>query len=213
MTTLISPTEQAVLLDGVSWTTYEALLADGGDHRPTRIAYDQGLLEIMTPSFEHEHIKAIVATIVETILDTQDLDYVPAGSTTFRRQGLRRGFEPDASFYIEHATQVRGLTTIDLIRDPPPDLVIEIDITHPSLDKFPINAALGVPEIWRYNGERTQIYRLVDTGYTEVDASTVVPGLTSYQLTDFVQAGLQQPRPVWRRHIQAWAETQGEEQT
>ena len=206
MTTLLSPIEIPVLLDGVSWTTYEALLADGGEHRPTRIAYDQGLLEIMTPSFEHEHVKAIVTAIVEAILDAQDYDYVPAGSTTFRREGVRRGFEPDASFYIAHATQIRGLTTIDLTRHPPPDLRIEIDITHSSIDKLPINAVLGVPEVWRYSGERTRIYCLVDADFTEVDMSPVVPELTSHRLTEFVQIGLQQPRPVWRRLIRTWAE-------
>lgn len=207
MTTLISPVEQPVLLDHVSWTTYEALLADGGDHRPTRIAYDQGLLEIMPPSFAHEHLKAIVAAIVETMLDAQNQDYVPAGSTTFGRQDVRRGFEPDASFYIAHAPQVRGRTTIDLTRDPPPDLVIEIDMTHPSLDKFPIYTALGVPEVWRYNGHRAHMYRLIETGYTEVNASTVIPGLSSCQLTDFARLGAQLPRPVWRRQIQARTES------
>ena len=206
MATLIRPTEQPVLLGDVSWATYEALLADGGDHRSTRMAFDQGLLEIMTPSFEHEHVKAIAQSIVEIILDSQDRDYVPAGSTTFRRVGAGRGFEADASFYVERAGQVRGLTSIDLTRDPPPDLVIEVDLTHLSLDKFPIYAGLGVPEVWRFRGPQAFIYRLTDATYVEMDVSEVVPGLTNRQLADFIQAGLQQSRPVWRRHIQAWAE-------
>ncbi|MDH3600236.1 MAG: Uma2 family endonuclease [Candidatus Tectomicrobia bacterium] len=206
MATLIRPTEHPVLLGDVSWATYEALLVDGDDHRTTRIAYDQGLLEIMTPSFEHEHVKAIAQAIVETILDSRGHDYVPAGSTTFRRVGAGRGFEADASYYIERAAQVRGLTRIDLDRDPPPDLVIEIDLTHMSLDKFPIYAGLGVPEVWRFRGPQALIYRLVEADYVEIEVSEVVPELTSRQLTDFIQAGLQQTRPVWRRQMQAWAE-------
>jgi Uma2 family endonuclease len=209
MATVLQPVDQPVLMDGVSWETYEALLADGGDHRQTRVAFDQGVLEIVTPSFEHELRRDVVSGVAEEILNTRGQDYLRSGSTTFKEEGLRRGFEPDASFYVAHAARVRGLSRIDLGSDPPPDLVIEVDMTRSSLDKLPICAALLVPEVWRYRDAKVYIYRLVGSGYVEVDRSEVLPGLTSTQLTAFAQEGLWEPRQTWRQRIQDWAHATG----
>ena len=209
MATVIQPVDQPVLMDGVSWQTYEALLADGGDHRQTRMAFDQGVLEIVTPSFEHERLRDVVSGVAEEILNGGGQDYLRSGSTTFRQEGLGRGFEPDASFYVAHAPHVRRLDHIDLGIHPPPDLVIEIDVTRSSLDKLPIYAALRVPEVWRYRRDRVHVYRLVDSTYEEVDRSQVVPALTSSRLTEFARAGLWEPRQAWRRQIQDWADEMG----
>ena len=204
MATVIQPVDQPVLMDGVSWTTYEALLADGGDHRQTRMAFDQGVLEIVTPSYEHEHVGNIVTRVAEALMDARKQDYAPAGSTTFKDQRVGRGFEPDASYYVEHAARIRGLTRIDLNSDPPPDLVIEIDVTQDSLDKLPIYAALGVPEIWRHQHGTVQMYRLTGGSYVEVDDSAVIPGLSSARLTAFVRDSLTMSRPDWWQSVEAW---------
>ena len=194
MATVIQPVDQPVLMDGVSWETFEALLADGGDQRQTRMAFDQGILEIVTPSFEHERFRDVVSGVAEEILNARGLDYLRSGSTTFKQEGLGRGFEPDASFYLARAPLVRGLRHVDLGSDPPPDLVIEVDVTHSSLDKLPIYAALGVPEVWRYRSDRVHIYRLVASTFEEVDQSEMIPGLTSRMLTVFAREGLGEPR-------------------
>ena len=128
-----------------------------------------------------------------------------SGSTTFKQEGLGRGFEPDASFYVAHAPRIRGLSRIDLSNDPPPDLIIEVDVARSSLDKLPIYAALGVPEVWRYRADRVYVYRLVNSSYVEVDQSEVLPGLTSMQLTAFAQEGLWESRQAWRQRIHSWA--------
>ena len=209
MATVIQPVDQPVLMDGVSWETYEALLADGGDHRQTRMAYDQGVLEIVTPSFEHEIFRDVVSGVAEEILDTRGQDYLRSGSVTLKQEELARGFEADASFYVTHVARVRGLSQIDLHSDPPPDLVIEVDVSRSSLDKLPIYAALGVPEVWRCRSGSVHVYRLVDSSYVESDQSEVLPGLTSTRLTAFAREGLWESRQTWRRRIQDWARQTG----
>ena len=208
MATVIQPVDQPVLMDGVSWETYEAMLADGGDHRQTRMAYDQGMLEIVTPSFEHEIFRDVVNGVAEEILDTRGQDYLRSGPVTLKQEALARGFEADASFYVTHVARVRGLSQIDLHSDPPPDLVIEV-VSCSSLDKLPIYAALGVPEVWRCRSGSVYVYRLVGSSYVEIDQSEVLPGLISTQLTAFAQEGLWEPRQAWRQRIQDWARQTG----
>ena len=206
MATVIQPVDKPILLAGVSWETYEALLADGGDRRRTRMTFDQGMLEIVTPSYEHEHVGNIVTRVAEALMNARRQDYAPAGSTTFKNQGVERGFEPDASYYVEHAARVRGLTHIDLGNDPPPDLVIEIDVTHASLDKLPVYAALGVAEVWRHQRGRIQMYLLEAGSYVEVDDSTIIPGLSCARLTAFVRDSLTMSRPDWWQGVEAWVQ-------
>ena len=206
MATVISPTDRRVIIEGMSWETYERLLADFGDSHAARVAFDRGTLEIMAPSFAHERPAHLLVQIVEILTETRDMDLVGAGSTTFKREDIERGFEPDASFYIQHAEDVRSNIEIDLDQDPPPDLVIEIDITHPSLDKLPIYLAIGVPEIWRYAGQEVIIYQHGVDHYAVVDASVVLPGVTSHQLAHLVQTGYEKSRPTWLRSVRMWAE-------
>jgi Uma2 family endonuclease len=205
MATVLSPTDQRVIISGVSWQTYERLLADFGDSHSARMTFDQGTLEIMAPSFAHERALHLLSQIVGIIVEVRDLDMVIAGSTTFKREDLGRGLEPDALFYIQHAEDVRGHAAIDLASDVPPDLVIEIDITHPSLDKSPIYAAIGILEVWRYAEQRIAIYRHHTDGYAVADSSTVLPGVTGHQLTQLVEMGYERPRPAWLCHVRAWA--------
>jgi Uma2 family endonuclease len=136
-----------------------------------------------------------------------------AGSTTYRRGDIGRGFEPDASFYIWNEERIRGKPGIDLSVDPPPDLIIEVDITSPSLDRFPIYAHFGVPEVWRYDGERLVVYKLRNGEYVEVANSLALPWLTSDVLTRLVEQGLTMRRTSWARKVREWArstrETEG----
>jgi Uma2 family endonuclease len=196
---------QRVILPGVSWSTYEALLADMQDSHAVHFAYDQGMLEIMAPSHEHESIKHDIALLVEILAEEMEIDVHGGGSTTFRREDLAKGFGPDECFYIRHAELIRGKKQIDLTNDPPPDLVIEIDITSPSLGKFPIFAALGVPEVWRYDGARVAIFTLVGSEYVECSESVALPKVTAATLTEFINASRQLKRTAWLRRVRAWA--------
>lgn len=200
--------EARVRLEGIRWGTYLALLDDLADQSTIRMAYDQGTLEIMSPLANHERYNRTLNLLVEVVAEEVGLDVDNLGSTTFKAEGLARGFEPDSCFYIQHAAQSRDKSRLDFAVDPPPDLVIEIDITSGSLDKFPLYAALGVPEIWRYNGQRLTISTLSASGYTTATTSTVLPYLTDAILTDFVTQSLTLPRTAFLRALRAWIRVQ-----
>jgi Uma2 family endonuclease len=205
MATMINPNAQRVIIEGVSWTTYECLLADFGDSHAARVAYDQGTLEIMAPSYAHEQLNVLIAMIISFIAAEMIMDFENAGSTTFKRADVGRGFEPDSCFYIQHVAAIRGKVTIDLDTDPPPDLVLEIDLTHPSLDKLPLYAAVGVPEVWRYTNDHLVMYRLTDNNYTVVETSGVLPDVARVDIQRWIEAGQQMPRTIWMKQVQGWA--------
>ena len=146
MATVLSPVEHKVVLDGVSWETYQRLLHEHLEECGTRFTYNEGVLEIMVLSARHEQPNRTLAALVEATCAELGVDFRRLGSTTFQRSGLHKGFEPDTAFYIEHAAQFRG-RDVDASVDPPPDLIIEVDVTNSSLIRFPVFAAFGVPEV------------------------------------------------------------------
>lgn len=147
---------QRVTLRNVSWQQFEAILLELGEHRNTRLAYSKGTLEIMAPLPEHEQTKVVIADLLKVLLDELDQDWEPLGSSTFRREDMLAGIEPDECFYIQnHALMIRP-ERIDLSIDPPPDLAIEVDVT--SNTQISAYEALRVPEIWRYQNKQLQIY-------------------------------------------------------
>lgn len=205
MATVITPLEQTTLLRNISWATYRSLLVDYQDSSALRLTFDRGLLQIMSPSTRHERLNRRLATFVEVVLEVRKIEFDNVGSNTFKREDLQRGFEPDSSFYIQSVESVSDREQIDLAVDPPPDVVIEIDITHPSLDKLPIFAAVGVPEVWRCDGAQVRILKLTSGSYVEATESSALPCVTSEVLTRFMRASEQQKRTAWLRDVRAWA--------
>ena len=184
MKSAVIPAEQRIVLENVSWSTYVAMLADE-DSRRGRMAFDQGVLEIMSPSIRHENAKKLLGRLLQAATEELGVEILSAGSLTMKREDLDRGIEPDECYYIAHAAAVLGKDEIDLAIDPPPDVAIEIDITHSSLNKLAIYAALGVPEVWRYDGESLTIrVRGGDGQYRIVERSAALPVLT---VTDLVR--------------------------
>ncbi|MGH2617983.1 MAG: Uma2 family endonuclease [Thermomicrobiales bacterium] len=208
-TTATRPTEQQIVLHDVSWETYERLLIDHTDRSVPHFTYDRGKLEILAPSPEHEIIDRTLALLVELVAAEVLVDVINVGSMTFKRRDLERGFEPDSSFYIQNEERVRGLTQIDPAINPPPDLIIEIEITRSAIPKLPIYASMGVPEVWRWDGERVTILQLGDNGYVEVEVSAALPPLTSEILTRFLVASQTLRRTVWIRQVRDWARALG----
>ena len=200
VTTTSTPVEQQttpenrVILKGVSWSTFKALLADVGDDRAWRIAYDEGVLEIRMPLEEHEEPKRLIESFVEAIVDELELELRSLGSLTLEREDLTRAVEPDSCFYIQNESLVRG-RNINLPNDPPPDLAIESDYTNSSVNKFTIYAAIGVPEIWRYRREFLQVYQLVEGKYEKCDRSLAFPFLPVAEIPGFIE----QSRTVGQR--------------
>lgn len=196
---------QHLILHGVSWETYERLVDDFQESHAAHFAYDRGVLEIMVLSAEHERPNRTIALLVEEVALEMGIDVDNVGSHTFMREDLARGFEPDTCFYIQNADRVSGKARIDLAVDPPPDLVIEIDIAHPSLDKLPLYAAAGVPEVWRYADNGVTIYHLAGDAYHRQEASLVLPGLTSQLLSQFMHDSTAMKRTAWVRRVRDWA--------
>jgi Uma2 family endonuclease len=202
--TMIAPPEERVVLENVSWETYERLLAEIIESVGKRFTYNEGTLEIMVVSFAHENPNRTLALLVEIVAEETDRDFRHAGSTTFKRRDLAKGFEPDSCFYIGHADQVRGKGELDPMTDPPPDLVIEVDITRSSLNRFPIFAAMGVPEVWRFDGDRVAMYHLEAGHYVEIETSLALAPLTASQSTIFLDESLRQKSTVWLRRVREW---------
>ena len=206
METVKSPGEQRIVLHNIGWNTYERLLADHQNNSAPRFTYDRGELEIMSPSPEHEKVNRRIAQLVLAVAEELGTEAGDLGSTTFRREDIERGFEPDSCFYIQNEERIRGKDRIDLSTDPPPDLVIEIDITSPSFSKLPIYAQMGVPEVWRYDGERMTILVLEGSDYVETTESIVLPPVTSTDLTRFVEQSKSTRRTDWLRGVREWAQ-------
>lgn len=205
METVKSPAEGRVLLHNVSWETYERLIDEREERSVPRFFYDRGELEIVSPSAEHDRVSRIIALLVELVAAEIGLDVDSVGSTTFRSEVLDRGFEPDECFYFsDNAESVRGEKNIDLdAGDPPPDLVVEVDLTNPSLNKPPIYVHLGVAEAWRLAGGKMEILALdeAETAYEAKNESGVLPILTVDALTRLVGEGLSRTRPDWVRRV------------
>jgi Uma2 family endonuclease len=178
--------ESKVVLKGVSWQTFQALLADVGDDRAWRIAYDNGVLEIRMPYQKHEVPKRLLETFVEAIADDLEIEVMSVGSLLLEREDLNRAIEPDTCFYIQNEALVRS-RDIDLETDPPPDLAVESDYTNSSLNKFTIYASLGVPELWRYRRQTLEIYQLVEGQYERVDRSLAFPFLPVSEIPGFIE--------------------------
>jgi Uma2 family endonuclease len=208
MATVATPPEQRIVLDNITWDVYEQLLATNRDRSVPRFTYDRGRLEIISPSAQHEELRHMAALFVEVIAEEMNINVRGLGSTTFRREDIQRGFEPDACFYVQNATRIRGKTELDLTIDPPPDVVIEVDLSNPSLAKFPIFAQLGVPEVWRYNGRQWQIFQLVAEEYVQQVQSTALPCLTAEVLTNMLDESRSLERLLWLRRVRTWIREQ-----
>lgn len=170
---LIIPPGNKVQLQKVSWEIYEAILDELGEGYAVRLAYYKGTLEIRMPLPKHEKAKSLIGYLVNVLLEELNIDCEVLGSTTFKRQDMQVGVEPDDCFYIQNQAAVRGKDRLDLTVDPPPDLAIEID--NSSQTSFNCYEALGVPELWRYDGEVLAIYLLQEGKYIESNTSQNFP--------------------------------------
>jgi Uma2 family endonuclease len=208
MATIASPPiEQRIVLHNVAWDTYERLLADHENSSAPRFTYDHGELEILSPSTEHEEDNRTLAALIETVAFELSIDFRNVGSMTFKRQELQRGFEPDSSFYIQNEQRVRGKRQIELMVDPPPDLVIEIEVSRQAIPKLPLYASIGVPELWRSDRGRVTILQLRGGDYVDSAASAALPPVTSEILTRFLAESWSLTRLAWIGQVREWATT------
>ena len=202
--------EQRVILSNISWQTFEQILKELGDNRGTRLAYNNGLLEIMTPLGPHENNNRFIESLIGVITDELNLNMKKFGSLTMKRSKKLKGAEPDSCYYLQNEPLVRSKQEIDLDKDPPPDLVLEIDMSSDSLDKQPIYAAIGVPELWRYDGNKLEIFVLqqLDGEYEAVSKSPTFPWMPMEVIPRFIRQSLVDGETATLRAFRAWVREQ-----
>src|SRR5947209_4892063 len=167
-----TPPTERVTFHGVSWQAY-VTAADALPHPGNvRMTYDRGRLEFMVVSPEHERLKSLLRRLIEALAEEMDLPMAGYGSMTSRSEEQQRALEPDECYYFANLARLRGVQRLDLRIHPPPDLAVEIEVSRSALDRMAIYAALGVPEVWRFDGTTLHFHRLgAGPQYAGVDRS------------------------------------------
>jgi Uma2 family endonuclease len=193
---------QSTVLHEIDWQQFESILQDLGDKRRSRIAYLNGVLEIVMPLPEREKIKVLIRDFVQVLMDEMEIDFEGFGSTTFKRVDKLAGLEPDDCFYIQNNVAMRGIRKLDMTIDPPPDLAIEVDVT--SKTKFDVYRVLGVPELWLYD-QTLKIYILRDGEYIESELSPIFGDIPIRDvIPQFLEISLSQGRSTAMKAFRVW---------
>ncbi|MDF5707117.1 MAG: Uma2 family endonuclease [Nostoc sp. S4] len=187
MVTTAKFAETRDVLQNISWQTFKAMLADMGCQRNKRLAYDNGIVEIMTPLMPHENSNRLIEGFVLVLCEEFGLEVKSAGSLTMTRDDLEQAAEPDSSYYIQNELLVRNKENIDLNIDPPPDLVLKVEYPRSKINKLILYAAMGVPEFWRYNGTVLRIYTLNNGQYSQSQSSPTFAPVLVTEITQFIQ--------------------------
>ena len=202
------PAGGSLILNDVPWEEYEELLSDLGEGYAVRIAYDRGRLEIMSPTARHERYKDLLLRLVDSLAETNEVVLETRGSTTFKEKQLLQGAEPDTCFYVENAKRIIGKGNIDLAKDPPPDIIVEVDVSHQSTGKLSFYSAIGVPEIWRYDERQVRILHLIEgryvDRYVEMPSSLTFPVLTDKVLTAALEQSKTEGQSAALRTFRQW---------
>lgn len=201
------PPDATLVLRNVAWGEYEELLDAVGQAGGLRISYDQGTLQIMTLSAKHEKYCRLLEKMIGLLSIRLRIRILSFGSATMKKQRKEKGSEPDACFYVQSAHLIGKKEDIDFNADPPPDIVVEIDINHDSESKLSIYAALGVPEVWRYDGHQMRIYQLKDAEYFDSKSSLALPVLTAGVLTNFLTRSQQEDQYETLVAFEEWLRT------
>ncbi len=200
------PPGQRILLKNIPWQEFEAILEELGEKRTTKLAYYQRTLEIRMPLPEHERAKVIIGDLLKILLDELSLNWESFGSTTFKREEMATGIEPDDCFYRQNYAKMIGKERIDLNIDPPPDLAIEVDVT--SKTQLSAYEALGVPEIWRYENRKLKIYRLENNQYFASEVSPTFPEFPVIEgFSQFLAMNLTEGTSVALRAFRQWVKS------
>lgn len=205
------PAGTTVLFEGMQWKKYAQLHNQLGASYSVRIFYDRGKMEILIPNSEGGRQIEILRTLISAISDELDIDIESLGSTTLRQQEREAAAEPDASFYVQHAAAMHGKLDLNLVHDPPPDLVVENNHATSQLDKFGIYARLGVPEIWRVFSQQVNFWRLRRNTYHEVKYSHCFPFLIVQILNEYLEQGLLSGERRAAKAFRDWIKTQTEQ--
>jgi Uma2 family endonuclease len=205
MTIQIEQTPPCVTMDGVSWDYYTQTLRELGPSRNVRITFDNGRMEIVTTSNRHERIKSIIRRLIEAYSVAAEVPATCDGALTLRKESLRRGLEPDECYYVQTPPPPASDGEFDLTIYPPPDLALEVEISHGSISKLPIYAALGIGEVWRFDGERVLVLCLGHDGkYGRVDRSVNFPALSMHEFNRWIDIAIKSSQHEAVKELHKW---------
>ncbi|MEC4983934.1 MAG: Uma2 family endonuclease [Oscillatoria sp. PMC 1068.18] len=189
MLTVVSPEKLylsagTVMRSPATWQEYQALCKQRGDGSIPRLKYRSGEVLLMSPLPRHGRDVSLIADIVKVLLDSMGQDYDAFTPVTMQLPE-ESGIEPDYCFYIDNWQAISGKERIDWLNDPPPDLVLEIDITSYSdvQDYLPYE----VPEVWLFRNQQLMIYQLQGNTYIVESQSRYFGGLN---VPEIVSRGL-----------------------
>ncbi len=207
-TSSLTSSGQQFVLDDADWKFYQELLQRVGD-RHVFITYDRGRLELMSPSFRHDKRARSIGLLINILAEELAIPMQGCGSTTFRREDLDQGLEPDQCFYVKNVDRIRGKDEIDLSTDPPPDVAIEVQISYRMIKRVPLYALMGIPELWRDDGEHLTIFELAGDGkYEQVDRSTAFPTVPVQEMERLLKLSDTMDEMNWTRSVRKWAKEQ-----
>ncbi len=209
--------ETRILVPGASWSLYKSFVENLAESSPIRTAFDGRDMEIMVKGPVHDHFAKRLGLFVMTLAGQLGIRIMPQAETTWIRPEIERGTEADRCYYLDPAKIASALAALgrrvnDVAAYPNPDLAIEVDITVPKADRAGIYAALGVVELWIFDGEILTIERLDEqgryqaveqSGFLRVRADQVPRWLTAEDLSDY---------EAWVRRVREWAGREPHEQ-
>jgi Uma2 family endonuclease len=197
------------VVPGVSWRAYKTLVDDLSASSPIRIAYDGRNMELMVRGpMHHRHAKWI-DRLVTAIADELEIPIEDLGETTWQREEAVRGIEADLSYFfvpakIEVIRQAEERESNKIDDYPDPDLVVEVDISPPQVDREGIYAALEVPEVWVFDGQVLAIWRLgADGRYAQAESSGWLR-IRPEQAARWLTHEDRQDRKAWTRRLTDW---------
>ncbi len=191
--------------DGIDWQTYEDISAEIGESRAVQLTYNKGTLTIMPVTELHEYLIVFIERLIGIVSLVTQTEITPTGHASLRSERRNYGVEPDLSYFVSKSDihQIKDYVPKEV--ELAPDIVCEIDVHHPSDDKFEIYAELGVSEFWQYSNENLNIYRLQTNGeYKEMERSEELPILTSAVLSEFLKRGQTEQQFTVLSDFQVW---------
>jgi len=203
--------DQRVDLPGISWDLYVAINDAVGEKPGVRMIYGDGRLSLLTTSRQHDWFAELLGALVQALANRLEIPWEIAGQATYRSPDKKVGIEGDKTFYFrEHAILMSGPVNIDLAVQPPPDLAIEIVVSHPASTALISWGKLGVPEVWVYEPNRNLLtfrVRSEDGTYLEASTSLAFPGLASGDLLEAMKEAAELRAFEWFKRINSWIET------
>ena len=196
--------ENRMVLYGISWDQYEAL-QNVFEGRHIRLTYDKGVLEIMTTGPIHEGGKNILGRLLEVLSLELDIPVAGYGEMTWKRKKMERGLESDECYFIKNEPRTRDPKKIHPDHGLVPDLAIEVEISNRLGIRRGIYAALGVPELWCFDGEKLVFLHLTAAGeYEKRERSASFPFLKSADLERFLLLHPQKSQHEVVKEFQSW---------